>query len=72
MFILLFKDLKDSISYCDIFQYADDTVILFADKDVTEIENALNEDMTSIGNCYKVNELLFNRDVNRGCLVYIF
>ena len=44
MFLTFFNDLKDSISYCDIFQYADDTVILFADKDVTKIENTLNKD----------------------------
>ena len=44
MFIIFFNDLKDSISYCDSIQYADDTVILFADKDVTKIENALNKD----------------------------
>ena len=60
MFIIFFSDLKDSISYCDIFQYADDTVILFADKDVTKIENALNKDMSSISNYCKVNKFLLN------------
>ena len=60
MFIIYFNDQKDSISYCDIFQYAGDTIILFADKDVTKIENALNKNMSSIGNYSKVNELLLN------------
>ena len=60
MFIIFFNNLKDSISYCDIFQYADDTVILSADKDVTKIENALNKDMSSIGNYCKVNKLSLN------------
>ena len=62
MFIIFFNGLKDSISYCDIFQYTNDTVILFADNDVTKIENenASNKDMSSIDNYCKVNKLLLN------------
>ena len=59
MFIIFFNNLQDSISYCDIFQCAD-TVILFADKNITKIENPLNKDMSSIGNHCKVKELLLN------------
>ena len=55
MFIIFFNNLKDSIS-CNIFQYTDDTVMLFTDKDVTKIENALDKDMSSIDNYGKENK----------------
>jgi len=60
MFIILFNDLKDNLNWCDIFQYADDTVILVADKNVQKIEDALNNDMKSIGQYCSDNELLLN------------
>ena len=47
---------KRNISYCEIFQYDDDTIILFADKDVTKTENALNKDTSSFGKYCKVNK----------------
>ena len=48
MFIVFFNNLKDVLNHYEIFQYADDTVILFAGKNVADIEYALNADLESI------------------------
>ena len=58
MFIIFFNDLNDCLQYCDIFQYADDTVILFAAQHIDEIEFAINDDLKRIGSYCQVNELL--------------
>jgi hypothetical protein len=60
MFIVFFNDLKESVKNSEIIKYADDTAILYADKDAQNIEDALNEDMNLIRDyCYH-NELLLN------------
>ena len=65
MFIIFFNDLHDIIQHCEMFQYADDTVILFPAKSVAEIEYALNSDLEAIGSyCYD-NELLLNLKVGK-------
>jgi hypothetical protein len=57
MFIVFFNDLKESVNNSG---YADDMVILYADKDAQNIEDALSEDMNLIRDyCYH-NELLLN------------
>jgi hypothetical protein len=49
MFIVFFNDLKESVKNSEIIiKYADDTVILYADKDAQNIEDALNEDVNLI------------------------
>ena len=60
LFITFFNDIKDNISKCDVFQYADDTVLLFADKNIQNIEDTLNMDMKSVGSYCDQNELLLN------------
>ena len=60
MFIVFFNDLRESVKNSDIIKYADITVILYADKDAQNIDDALNEDMSLIRDyCYH-NELLLN------------
>ena len=61
LFIIFFNDLEENVgTNCEIFQYADDTVVLFADKNVQHIENVLNKSMEQIGQyCFK-NEMLLN------------
>ena len=60
MFIIYFNDLPDHVTHGDIIQYADDTVMFFADKKVETIQKALNEDMEQIGEYCRENELLLN------------
>ena len=45
---------------CDVTQYADDTVIMFAHKDVEIVEKVLNSDMNHISRYCTENELLLN------------
>ena len=60
MFTVFFNVFKESVKNSEIIKYADDTVILYADKDAQNIEDALNEDMNLIRDyCYH-NELLLN------------
>ena len=60
MFTVFFNVFKESVKNSEIIKYADDTVILYADKDAQNIEDALNEDMNLIRDyCYH-NELLSN------------
>ena len=65
MFIIFFNDLKDNLTYSEIFQYADDTVVFFAAKTVDEIESALSYDLRRIGLYCKTNELLLNLKVGK-------
>ena len=60
MFIVFFDDFKDNLVNCDVTQYADDTVIMFAHKDVEIVEKVLNSDMNHISRYCTENELLLN------------
>ena len=60
LFIVFFNDLPDHLTYCEIFQYADDTVILYADKDIDRIEKMPNADINNNGTYCEQNELLLN------------
>ena len=60
LFITFFNDLKDNLNHCKIIQYADDTVIFFADKNAKIIEDTLNMELHQIGRYCEQNELLLN------------
>ena len=60
LFIVFFDDFKDNLVNCDVTQYADDTVIMFAHKDVEIVEKVLNSDMNHISRYCTENELLLN------------
>ena len=57
---MFYNDLIDHIHHSEVIKYADDTVIFYADKDATKIENFLNGDMKSIGKYCIDNELIIN------------
>ena len=56
LFIIFFNDLNDCLRFCDIYQYADNTVILFAASNVNEIEFAINDDLKRIGSYCLTNQ----------------
>ena len=60
MFSNDFNDLGDCLLNCNLLQYADDTVIYVSSKNITDIENRLNEDMTAINHYLETNELIIN------------
>ena len=60
LFIVFIDDFEKHLQHSEVIQYADDTVIMFADKDVQAISKSLNEDLENISKyCYE-NELLMN------------
>ena len=71
MFIIYFNDLQEHIIHGDIIQFADDTVIFFADKKVETIQKALNEDMEQIGEYCRENELLLEIVYNNTVLNFV-
>ena len=60
LFIVFFNDLCDFINHSSVIQYADDTVIYFGAKTTSEIETALNGDLSEIVKYCEENELLLN------------
>ena len=55
-----YNNLSDYICHSKIFQYADDTVLYYANNDVSSVENSLNDDLKRISIfCYD-NELILN------------
>ena len=60
LFIMFYNDFPDHIQSCEVIIYADDTVIFFANKDPTAIENQLNKDMENVKNYCFTNKLIIN------------
>ena len=60
LFIIFFNDLENTIHKSQIIQFADDTVIFFNAKTISEIEDALNSDLSAIVSYCKLNELILN------------
>ena len=56
---------------CDLLQYADDTCLVFQDKDVIQIETVLNKNFSSLCDWFIDNKLsiLVKRKQNLFCLV---
>ena len=48
LFIIFYDDICSAVKYSDIIMYADDTVLVFADKNITVIERILNQEMKNI------------------------
>ena len=50
LFIMFYNDFPDHIQSCEVIMYADDTVIFYANKNPTVIENQLSKDMENVKN----------------------
>ena len=60
LFIMSYDDICSAVKYSDIILYADDTVLVFADKNVTEIERISNQEMENIADYCRQNKLIIN------------
>ena len=60
LFVIFYNDLTDYITNVEVLQYADDTVIYFANIRVSLIEKALNGDLMQISSFCHDNELVLN------------
>ena len=63
VFVLFFNDITD-VSETNVVKYADDTVIYWADKDVTNLSKILTNETKTLENWMDENELILN--VKRG------
>ena len=59
LFVLFFNDITDVIE-TNIVKYADDTVIYWADKDVTNLSKILTDEMKKLEKWMDENELILN------------
>ena len=67
LFVLFFNDITDEIE-TNIVKYAEDTVIYWADKDVTNLSKILTNEMTKLEKWMDENELILNaKKGNPGC-----
>ena len=60
LFVIFYNDLTDYITNAEVLQYADDTVLYFANSKVSLIEKALNDDLKQISTFCHDNELVLN------------
>ena len=60
LFILYVNDIISSVNSSKILLYADDTVLLYSGKSVSDIINVLTEDLNSITNWFLQNKLHLN------------
>lgn len=60
LFLIFYNGLTDYFSHSKRLQYVDDTVLYYANNEVSWVENALNDDLKRISAfCYD-NELILN------------
>ena len=59
-FVIFYNDLTDYITNAEVLQYADDTVLYFANSRVSLIEKALNDDLKQISTFCHASELVLN------------
>ena len=69
LFILLVNDLPLTIVHFNVLMYADDTVLFYAAKDVTTIEENLNDDLDLVGKWLRENSLFINKGKTE-CLLF--
>ena len=65
LFLIFFNDFEDSLNFNISLQFADDTVIYYSGKSITNIEEMLNYDLLSISKYLKCIELIINLDKNK-------
>ena len=57
LFTIYINDMKQSAPNCDLYLYADDSMLMFSHKDVNVIENTLSKEMDSVYNWLVSNRL---------------
>ena len=60
LFALLINDLHTEVTECKILLYADDTVVYFSHKNVSDLENILNEEVNKVAKWMSNNHLTLN------------
>ncbi len=64
LFVIYINDFTQSINLCKVVLYADDTILLFANKDPDIIKHTVETDLESAQHWFNCNKL--NRNVSKG------
>ena len=71
MFILLINDIESNLKLCNTILYAEDTVLFYAGKTSTEIENILSSELKQIARWFNENNLVINLKKSKTeCVLY--
>jgi len=65
LFLIFFNDIENCLTFCDIIQFADDTVIYVSSNTVDEIQRKLSIELQNIANYFQENELVINLKKNK-------
>lgn len=65
LFLIFYNGLADYISHSKRLQYVDDTVLYYANNEVSWVENALNDDLKRISAFCCDNELILDLNKKR-------
>jgi len=60
LFLIFFNDVHSPLSHCKIITYTDDTVIFTSSRDIDAIQSSLSQDLDTLCNWFRDNELIFN------------
>ena len=60
LFLLHFNEVPELLSHCQVLLYADDTVLYFHNKNLSEIEKAITNNLEILSDWLRDNELLLN------------
>ena len=60
LFSIFVNDIPRVLKFAKIVLYADDTALFFSSRNVDELENALNRDLSNIHQWYQMNKLTLN------------
>ncbi|CAH1248415.1 Hypp8131 [Branchiostoma lanceolatum] len=69
LFIIYVNDMPECLQSCDIPMYADDTFIYYSNKDFTNIENVLQNDLQRLSQWFAANSLSMNGDKCKSMLI---
>ena len=66
---ILVNDLPNAVNSCSILMYADDTVIFYGGKSVTDIENVVSADLDALNSWLNTNKLFLHADKSE-CVLF--
>ena len=69
LFVIFVNDLPNAVNSCSILMYADDTVIFYSGKTLTDIENVVSADLNALNSWLNMNKLFLHVDKSE-CVLF--
>ena len=60
LFILFINDMHNSVEYCKVHQYADDTKLLLTDNSLKKVNRQVNRDLSLVCHWLRANKINLN------------